>query len=149
VKLRIVQNHVAWIDGSQITGSPIYPTTHLVTNPNFLQHLALLVLNRAHPHLEGLMPPPCSCHAKININNNNKNSQIQTWPNGNLPIRISGSQDNRGAGVGVAGDPGAVDCKKDHEHHEEKDHDGPNVRVGKVAGLVGGVNSHRSLGLGF
>ncbi len=56
------------------------------------------------------------------------------------PIRVGGCQDNGGAGIGVAGDPGAVDGEEDHEHHEEQDDNGTNVAVGKVAGLVGGVD---------
>ena len=55
------------------------------------------------------------------------------------PIRVGRCQDNGGAGVCIAGDPGAVDGKEHHEHHEEEDDDGTNVAVGKVAGLVGRV----------
>ena len=61
----------------------------------------------------------------------------------NTPIRIVGRQDNRGAGVGIAGDPGAVDGKENHEHHEEEDHDGAHVGVGKVTGLVSWIHCGR------
>ncbi len=62
-------------------------------------------------------------------------------PSHDSPVRIGGGQHNGGAGVGVAGDPCAVDRKQHQEHHEEEDHYGANVRrVGKLARLVGGVN---------
>ncbi len=57
-----------------------------------------------------------------------------------VPVVVGGCQDNGGAGVGVAGDPGAVDSEEHQKHHEQQDNDGTHVgRTGQVTGLVGGV----------
>ncbi len=62
------------------------------------------------------------------------------------PVRVGGGKYNRRAGVGVTGDPGAVDGKQHEEHHEEKDNNRPKIRrVGKFTRLVSRVNTHRSL----
>ena len=49
-----------------------------------------------------------------------------------LPIMVCGCQDNRGAGVCIASDPGTVDCKQYHEHHHKENNYSTQVAVSKV-----------------
>ena len=56
-----------------------------------------------------------------------------------LPIVICCCQDNRGAGVGIAGDPGTVHSEEHHKHHHEENDEGAQVAVTEITRVNGRV----------
>ena len=58
-----------------------------------------------------------------------------------LPIIVCGCQDNRGAGVCIAGDPGTADSKQYHKHYHKENNYSTQVAVSKVTRSNGSVNT--------